>query len=376
MVGKRPTLTRDVSIMISLAYKPNAAAVLERLGALFARSAPDRVFAAIQVPGPALEEFGRRYPEGFCDYPDPEERIVFWDRVLAERATLEDDSLPSVYLSEMDQGLYGAIFGGEIRFMAHPENGWISSMVPPLLEDWPQFDALRFDPSSLWFRRYLRQLDIFVRGSKGKFGVSHFILIDGLNFAFELAGATKTYLALEDCPELLRRVIDFAFDLNVRVQEAFFDAAPAIEGGTASNMVEWIAGQIVSESVDPFHMTSVQTFEAWGRDPVERIFGRFDGGVLHLHGNGRHLLEAVGTIRGLKAIFLGDDKGYPPAFEVLDSLRRRAGDVPLVVEAEHAAFKEKLVAHALPGGVLYKVRGVADAPAANRLMEEVRTYRL
>jgi hypothetical protein len=365
-----------VGIMISLAYKPNAAAVLERLRTLFARNAPDRIFAAIQVPSPALEEFGRQYPEGFCDYPDPEERIAFWDRLLAERAQLEDDSIPSAYLSEMDQGLYGAIFGGEIRFMAHPENGWISSMVPPLLEDWPEFDALQLDPSSLWFNRYLRQLDVFARGSKGKFGVSHFILIDGLNFAFELVGATKTYLGLEDCPELVRRVIDFAFDLNVRVQESFFDVAPALEGGTASNMVEWIPGRIVSESVDPFHMTSVQHFETWGREPVERIFGRFDGGVLHLHGNGRHLLEAVCTIQGLKAIFLGDDKGYPPAFEILDPLRRRAGDVPLVVQVEDAALRERLSAHTLTGGVLYKVQGVADVAAANRLMEEVRAYRL
>ena len=34
-------------------------------------------------------------------------------------------------LSELDQGLYGGLLGGDVRFLAHPENGWISSMVPP-----------------------------------------------------------------------------------------------------------------------------------------------------------------------------------------------------------------------------------------------------
>ena len=90
-------------------------------------------------------------------------------------------------------------------------------------------------------------------------------------------------------------------------------------------MVEWIPGRIVSESVDPFHMTSIDYFEKWGREPVERILAAFDGGVLHIHGNGRHLLEAVSTLRGLKAVFLADDLHFPPAFSVLGKLRRRLG---------------------------------------------------
>lgn len=34
-------------------------------------------------------------------------------------------------------------------------------------------------------------------------------------------------------------------------------------------------------------------FKAWEREPVERIFSRFNGGLLHLHGNGRHFLKAA-----------------------------------------------------------------------------------
>ena len=63
---------------------------------------------------------------------------------------------------------------------------------------------------------------------------------------------------------------------------------------------------------------------------------------LHVHGNGRHLLEAVSTIRGLKAIFLGDDRGYPAAFDILPELRTRTGDVPLVVEVDLGRFTEQL----------------------------------
>lgn len=374
---KRSTNSVDCSrIVNTLAYKPNADDVLARLRLLYERRAQDRIFAAMEIPSAALAAFGKQYGEGFCDYPDPAARIEFWDRLLGERAAVDDDSIPSVYLSEFDQGLYGGLLGGEVQFMAHPESGWISSMVAPLLKDWSEFDALQFDPSHPWFRRYVMQMKTFAKAAAGKFGISHFILIDGLNFVFELIGATETYLSLDEHPEMVRRAIDLAFDLNVEVQSTFFDTVAALHGGTCSNMVQWIPGRIVSESVDPYHMTSIDYFERWGREPVQRIFDRFDGGVLHLHGNGRHLLEAVCSLKGLKAIFLGDDRGYPPAIDVLDELRTRAGDVPLVVQVDFASFAEKLDRQALLGGVFYQVQGAPHADAANRCMEKVRPYRV
>ena len=358
-----------------IAYKPHAEAVLAGLRELYERRAGDRVFASMEVPSQALAAFRRDHPEGFCAAPDPQERIAFWDRFLRERAAVEDDSIPSAYLSELDQGLYGGLLGGEVRFLCDPETGWISSMVPPLINDWAEFDNLRLSEEHEWFKRYLRQLEVFVGGAGDRFGLSHFILIDSLNFVFELFGATRTYLELLDNPERVRQAVDFAFGLNLKVQETFFDRTPRLSGGTFSNMVEWIPGRVISESVDPFHMTSVDYFETWGRGPVERIISRFDGGVLHLHANGRHLLAAVRTIRGLKAAFLADDRGFPSAFESLAGLKPIAGDLPLVLNAGFPAFQSALQEHRLMGGVFYKVKGVPDVVTANRLMEKVRAYR-
>lgn len=364
--------------MDSLAYKPNLDETIERLSALYHREAPDRVFAIFDITGPALTRFREDHPEGFCARPDPEERIVFWDALLAERSTVADDSIPAAYLSEFDQGLYGGLLGGDVQFMCH-DNGWISSMVAPILADWDGFDSLptvdriRAHP---WFERYLRQLDIFVRGAAGKFGISHFILIDGLNFAFELVGATRTYESLITDPEMVRRAIALGFEVNLAVQRTFFRNTPRLRGGTVSNMVQWVPGEIVSESVDPFHMTSVGYFEDWGRENIERMFASFDGGVVHLHGNGRHLLEAVHTLRGLKATFLGDDRGFPLAFEVIGDLRRRAADLPFVVQTDFPSFVAKLDNQLLTGGVLYQVTGAPDADTANRTMDRVRKYRV
>ena len=94
--------------------------------------------AAGAVPQGGSPGRGRlpRYGEGFCQYPDVSERIAFWDEHLRELAALEDDNLPVAYLSEMDQGLYGGLLGGEAQFLSDPATGWISSMVKPLLKDW------------------------------------------------------------------------------------------------------------------------------------------------------------------------------------------------------------------------------------------------
>ena len=358
-----------------LAYKPDAQAIVQRLRSLYERRAGDQIFARMDVPGETLKRFRQEHRSGQCDDPNLDERIEFWDCLLAESAAVEDDTVPAAYLSEMDQGLYGGLVGGEVRFLCNPDTGWISSMVVPMWADWSPFDSLRADRGHPWFKRYLRQLDLYVGRAVGKFGISHFILIDGLNFVFELLGATATYLSLRTHPEMVGRAIDFAFGVNAMVQDTFFEKAPPVAGGTCSNMASWLPGRIVSESIDPFHMTSVDDFQRWGREPVERILGRYDGGVLHIHGNGRHLLEAACSVAGVKAILMGDDKGFPAAIDVAKELRERAGDVPLVVLVDFATFTEKLDRHQLSGGILYKVRDVPDDAAANRCMEKVRRYR-
>lgn len=359
----------------TFAYKPGFREVIERLKLLQSRRGVDRIFAMFEVPSAALERFAARYSGEFCEYPDPEERARFWEEYLAERVGLEDDSVPIAYLSEFDQGLYGGLVGGDVRFLPHPENGWISSMVPPVLRDWSDFERLEFREDHPWLARYRRQLQVFREHAAGKFGISHFILIDGLNFVFELVGATRTYLSLDENPAMVRRAMELAARINRRVLEIFFEEIPLVEGGTCSNMVQWAPGRIVSESVDPYHMTTPKYFEEWGRETVQGVFDAFDGGVLHLHGNGRHLLESVITLRGLRAIYLGDDRGYAPACDVLAQMRRRAGDLPLVTAIPLEVFTARLKEGSLPGGVLYKVRGAAEAAEVNRLMERVRAYR-
>mgnify|MGYP001824558214 CR=1 FL=1 len=362
--------------MEHIEYKPGASDVIERLQSLYERKAGDRIFADFQIPTRTMDQFRADHVEGYTIYPDPNDRARFWDNLLKEKSLCEDDQIPSAYLSEFDQGLYGALIGGEIQFLIDPGTGWISSMVKPMIKDLTQFDLRPFEESHPWFLKYLKQLEIFSKVSENRFGLSHFILIDSLNFVFELVGATKTYLSLFEVPDTVRQIIDFAFDLNVRVQEAFFDNTPSYLGGTFSNMVQWVPGRVISESVDPFHMTSVEDYEQWGEENVQRMFNRFDGGVLHIHSNGRHLLNAVSRLKGLKAIALLDEKDNPPAFDVLPEIKKMTGEVPLVVSVNEDVFEDHLKRNSLPGGVFYNVKSTKTVDEVNRIMKKVRKYRI
>ena len=211
--------------MDKLSCKPSLKDVQKRLQSLYDRQAGDRSLPPRPCPARRSAASPRRTRTPSANIPiRPSGRPS--GTTFSGSAAIDDDAMPAAYLSEFDQGLYGGLLGGEVRFMADPATGWISSMVPPLLTDWSEFDRLRFDPQHPWWQRYVRQLDVFVEAGRGRWGISHFILIDALNFVFELLGATRTYLSLDEHAEMVRRAIDFAYDLNVRVYQTFFETVP------------------------------------------------------------------------------------------------------------------------------------------------------
>lgn len=359
--------------IFSLTYRSDCSEVTSRLRRLF--DARDKIVCAVmRISSKVITEFAENHKDGQCEFPDLNERIEFWNAYLAERQGINDDSIPSALLKEMDQGLIGGLFNGDVRFLCDTRTGYISSMVPPLLNDWDGFHQLKFSKEHPWFQRYMHQLKVFTEYSRDKFGISHLIVVNGLHFVMELVGATNAYLAIEDKPDMVRKAYEFALDVNIQVQESFFKTVPLLNGGVCSNFAQWLPGRIVSDSIDAFHMTSVDYFEKWGKGPVERLFAVFDGGIIHIHSNGFHLLESAATIDKLKAIFLSNEKGYSPAFEILPEIREKVGNIPLICNVDFETFQKVLSEQQLTTGVLYNVDNVPDKQTANQVARAVRKY--
>jgi hypothetical protein len=356
--------------------KANAEEALARLEDLFSGRGRDRIFVHMQVKSPALALYAGTHVDGERGYPDLREREAFWRGLAAESRELRDDSIPTAYMSEFDEGLYTGLMGAEIRYLENRETGWVSSMSVPFLERLDDIERLEFDRTGALAELYSAQLRFYAEESRGNYGISHFILIDGLNALLELRGATNMYYDCVDEPGKVRRFFDFARTVNYWVQDRFFEIIGPFRGGTCSNLGQWIPGRIVSESLDPFHMASVDFFEQWGRENAERVFGRYDGGIIHIHtGNGMHLVRPASTLKGLKMIaFIDEDFNPMKAFHQLPQIDADRGDVPVHLSVPMARFAGMLAERRLVGNALYSVTEVPDVSTANSLMEKVRMY--
>lgn len=357
-----------------LYFKTNLPATFQRLNELYNQQGINKIYAQMNIPSESLVNYRKSFPPGEIDSPHTEDSIDFWFKYFNERRDVEDDSMPCCYLSEFDQGLYAGLIGGKIKYITFSYDGLISSMVKPFIDDINSIPKLKIDADHWLFKEYVNKLKIFAEKAQGNFGISHFILIDSLNFLFELRGATQSYLDTIENPELVKIAIDFALKLNLLVQNTFFKEIGLFNGGTFSTHVQWIKGRVISESIDPFHLTSVDFFEEWGIEPVEKIFSFYDGGIIHLHSNGRHLLEKVSQIKGIKAVRLVDEPGNPSTISILSSLHPKRGTVPLVISVPYQTFISLLEKHQLYGNIFYMVDNVPDIRIANNLMEKVRTY--
>ncbi len=355
-------------------YKKNYMKVISRMKDLYGGLGVDHIYAKMNIPNPVLEFFANTFDDGPVNQPDVKERSIFWDEVLSIYSNLEDDSIPSCYLSEFDQGLYAGLLGGKVKYLRHAASGWISSMVEPFINDIKEINNFYFDENCTIYKNYINQMEIFKKQGQGKFGISHFICLDGVNFMFELRGATQTYYDLIDYPDEAKKIIDFSTKLCIKVQDDFFKTIGLLQGGTVSNVSQWLPGKIVSESVDAFHLTSSQMFEEWGLDVVKTLFNHFNGGVIHLHTNGHHLINSISKIRGLKCIVFLDENFAEPCYKKLDELSRLCGRIPMVISIPFEEFVNKLESKELPKNILYDVLKVPDIKTANEIMKKVQSY--
>jgi len=358
-------------------YKKNFKMVMERLRGFYAGESRDRIFAKMMVESAALRTYAGVYPDGTIPYPDLNIRADFWNSYLSEQTDLIDDSIPAAYMSEFDEGLYSALLGASIQFQYLPETGRVCSMSKPLLEKFEDWRSLKLDTDGYWANQYKKQLEFFKQDGQLKYGISHFIIINGLNMSFELRGATNAFYDVIEFPEEMKEFFDFARKVNFWVQDTFFEIIGLFEGGTFSNYGQWMPGRIISESIDPFHMASIDYFEEWGRDTLEKVFARYDGGCLHIHqGNGKHLIHTASTVKGVKIISIvdenfNDDKAYMH-LEEYDKLR---GEIPLIITIPYDIFMVMMEKGQLPANNFYNVKNVPDAATANKAMEKILEYR-
>ena len=143
---------------------------------LYEGGGEDKISAKMLISNDVIKKYENQYPMGEMGYPDLEIRERFWDEYLFEQKDIEDNSVPSAYMSEFDKGLYARVLGAETWFIYDPDWGWVSSMSVPFLKEAKDLLGLVPDLNGEWSRRYVDQLRFFSKRAKDKYGISHFIL--------------------------------------------------------------------------------------------------------------------------------------------------------------------------------------------------------
>jgi len=355
-------------------YKTNYKQVIKRLNHFYLGGGRGRICARMMTPNPVLEHLQREQEDGPVPCPDLYERADFWDEHLSYCHDLQDDSIPCAYLSEVDQGLVGGMLGGKVEFLLDTSIGWISSMVHRFTESLRDAYQFKIDTENFWYKRLLEQLEIYTNRAAGKFGVSHWCNLDGLHLVTEMRGFTSVYYDILDEPETCKHIINFAYRMGLFLQNTFFDRVGLFEGGTCSNMAQWLPGRCISESVDMYHMAAPSVFEEWGREPLQRMVDQFDGTVMHIHSNGHHLIEHIKTVKNLRSILLLDDPWATPIYQGLDKLDPLRGEVSYNIFIPYEVFAERLVKRELHPNTFYTVKGVPDIREANAMMKDVWAY--
>lgn len=368
-----------------MAIKKNLGETVSRLSDFYGGKAEDRIFAKIGIRG-RDSSFNRRVKsrlqlatrEGL---PDIKTLFSVWEEYLSPLYNLEDDDVPTIYLSQYDQGLYGAILGAEItvnRKLPSPQSpytaGWFSSMTRPLEHFEP--DEWEWDEDNSWIRRFEDDLMYVADRGRDRFGISVIITIDALNFIVQILGSTKGLVCMYRHPRIAKRLMEFALHLNVKLvelQRRIIDVS--YKGGVFERWGGWVPNESVPMSVDCYNFCRPWIYAERGRSYHQRLIDHFGGGVFHVHGNGRHLLPEMAKLRGIKAIFCWDDGSPNRAFETLAEMKRKVEGIPLVVGCTKREFLQGLKDESLEGGVMYHLEA-ESLSEGNLIMDRVKRYRI
>jgi hypothetical protein len=345
-------------------YKPNLDESVDRFQKLWSREAMDRVLVKIDIQDPDSPTV----MNAMARVPDYGEMVDEWEKGFLLNRDVADDNLPVVY-GELGGYIIGGFLGAEVSWGAggaYPEK---------LIRDMKRYrEFLKFNEENEYFRMQINYIKYLAERSKGKFGFTEMITIDGLNFLDCVRGG-DAYTDLFDYPQEITQIMGFGSDLNIKLVRMQRSLIETYRGGRFNFYQIWTPGETIFISVDAYGQCSPGVFEKFGRKYVQRMVDEFHGGWLHVHSDAMRLLPNYITMRGLVAIGLEDWIKPPRAIDHINEIIEITGDVPLMINIEKNELLAMMEAKTLPGNVLYWVGGVRNEDEANRIALGAYGYR-
>ena len=373
--------------MSKLAFrKRNAEQAADRLYRFYSRQLGDEILATLTLPQPESDRLTPLVEPQPDDDEVRERDPLAWKELplLLEiyrrqaRAAFDnpDDSLLTVVpIVSFEGGIETLMLGGEARFVGTRLHTW-GEPVKPLIEDYGDFDWQLPDEGNVWLERYLESYRFMVRQAGNDFALNWSAELLGMNLAVQLRGAERAYLDTYDDAENLRRLLDYSYDLHLylygRVQEIVGEYNRALYGDHP--LAQYRVDLQPNQSVDAYSVCRRGVMRQFGMAQISRFMRTVGGGNLHIHQNGRHVIEEVVEIPGWREARFTDGGNWERTFALRWEIRRRMKDIPIVIRCEREEFLDAMQEHDLPGSTRYVVNA-NSLDDAKRVMDQVHAYR-
>ncbi len=365
--------------------KANAQQAAERLYRLYSRQMHADISVGFGIPPPP--EMAKEPPlvdpqpdDNVCRERDPicwkELPILLeiYRRNARRNYHNPDDSLPAqLPIFHFENAIETAMLGGKVRFMGTHLHTF-GDPLEPLIKVYRSFHWHLPDEGNIWLQRYLDAYRFMVQHAGNDFALKWQAGFMGMNLAVQLRGAEQAYVDMTENPDDLRKLLNYANDLNVylygRVQEIVGKHNQRLYGNHPLAKCG-----INHQSVDAYSLCRPGTLSQWDMDNLTR-FNKLTGGTnLHIHENSRHVIEEVAEIPGWSLIGFTDGPGWPRAFDIRWELRKRMKDIPLAFGGfQKEEFLLALKKHDLPGNAQYGF-GVSSLDEAKQIMDQILRYK-
>ena len=362
--------------------KVNLKQTLDRLLAFYEGRLENGIMAGISFPAP---DAGKPKASGENQQARVRECLILekpWicvDGMKETAAHLRDslsDLIPLAYPTyNFGESIWSALLGGEITFSGTDTATWSHCMTPPI-KDLKKFKFPPIAPQNPWLMKMQEVTDYFVKNIEPVCDVTPFIVDDCINLLVELRGASAAYTDLYDYPEIISRFVDWSVDVNMQVFDAQSKLLTEFTDASIGEhpLRKYSLSRMPHFGIDAYGMCNAKIYEQYGLEQHQRMVAHYGGARMHIHGNGRRLCELVALIKGLNCCLMGDDVGFPPAWTVVEELKKRMHPVPIEVAIPREAFLKGLKEKTLPGGVMYRL-GAQSLSEENEIMGQVFEYK-
>jgi hypothetical protein len=277
---------------------------------------------------------------------DPAQNAEWLDKAeqsLLARAAMPDDMPPAIVAGG---GVHftGAIFGAPIRVTAN------MLTADPIITDWSQAVAVRWNPGNPWVERALGLARQLVARGAGRYAVTPGLIEGPSDICASLRGVTQLAEDLYTHPDEVRRLAEMGAEAWEAYLRAMHTIVPLYDGGTVTQWNVWAPGRAAAFQEDFCTVISPRQYRAFFKPLDRHLAQQVDLFWVHVHAGEVHLVDELLTmdeVRGIQIVHDGD--ASPLLSRVLPVMQavQRAGKC-LIVRKYSPQELDDILPHLLP----------------------------